>query len=406
MKKRLVAVLSLLLLVLSVSPVAQAVVPEGGYFDFTFVSSVYDPVSMTTTYTYTITAPAAGSQTVQDLSHWTLALCQTHTVVVPEPNPQKVTPGLDPTTSVDGVKFDVAQEVGTGTVTYTFVLQGQWQNDLVEFVYKAGQSNFYGEIMGPSCDPYMPPINAKILARKFYDTNGDGMQGPGELPIEGWQIQLDDLEPVYSDGIGEVTFDDLTDGTEYTVREIMAQTTVPGTWWVATTPMSGTVSATGAGSEIIFGNRCLGTMSGNGTIGYWGNKNGQALITTADLAVLSQIDPKLTSAKAVNEFLRKASATDMMVMLKAQLVAATLNSIHKTAPGTMIVTDLEGVSTLQDLLDAARHAVQYPGLYSRAELEAIKNALDLFNNNLLPMVHPNAEACGIYYPVVVETVTP
>ena len=83
-------------------------------------------------------------------------------------------------------------------------------------------------------------------------------------------------------------------------------------------------------------NVCLGPGGGL-TLGFWSNKNGQALITSSDLQHLrddfclrnadgSEFNP--TTAAQVKSFLLGATATNMANMLSAQLTAMYLNTAH------------------------------------------------------------------------------
>src|SRR5205823_2315436 len=115
----------------------------------------------------------------------------------------------------------------------------------------------------------------------------------------------------------------------------------PGASWIASkgTPFTFTVGC-GNASNIYnynFGNYCK-VPSGGLTLGFWSNKNGQALITGADLCVLNGLHlvnasgatfdpvagcPSPTSAQvsagktALANWLLSASATNMAYMLSA-----------------------------------------------------------------------------------------
>jgi hypothetical protein len=152
---------------------------------------------------------------------------------------------------------------------------------------------------------------------------------------------------------------------------------------------------------LYFGNICLGAGGGH-TLGFWSNKNGQALIKSGvgDLAMLSALN--LRDGKGNNfdpltitqfrSWLLSATATNMAYMLSAQLAAMELNVAHGIvngdalifAPGTGSPT---GFATVADIMNAANASLgTYPltiaASAERTAQEALKNALDNGNNNL------------------------
>ncbi len=157
--------------------------------------------------------------------------------------------------------------------------------------------------------------------------------------------------------------------------------------------------------------QCLGAGGGK-TLGFWSNKNGQALITPAFIAQLntlylrnangSNFDP--TSSSQLSSWLTSASATNMAYMLSAQLAATQLNVLQFGvngvgvngnaliyAPGTGITNAL-GFATVQAVMDEANTLLSggitiattvsiLSGNSLRPLAEALKNALDKSNNN-------------------------
>ncbi|MDI9645053.1 MAG: SdrD B-like domain-containing protein, partial [Candidatus Verstraetearchaeota archaeon] len=103
--------------------------------------------------------------------------------------------------------------------------------------------------------------------------------------------------------------------------------------------------------SIEFGNVCNPEKGyGGKTIGFWSNKNGQALITYEDVVALNALDlykptgwtyPKfssdLSTAKAqIKNYLLSASAKEMKWMLSAQLIATVLNTRHGLSSSTIV----------------------------------------------------------------------
>jgi len=163
----------------------------------------------------------------------------------------------------------------------------------------------------------------------------------------------------------------------------------------------------GGTTTISFGNVCLGPGGGL-TLGFWSNKNGQALITSTDLQHLrddfclrnadgSEFNP--TTNAQVKSFLLGANATNMANMLSAQLTAMYLNVAHGFVNGNALIfagTNPSGcnvpvngngfISVNALLTDAAAelcvHGFVLAGNPERACQEFKKNALDKANNNL------------------------
>jgi hypothetical protein len=144
------------------------------------------------------------------------------------------------------------------------------------------------------------------------------------------------------------------------------------------------------------------------TLGFWSNKNGQALITSTDLQHLrddyclrnadgTQFNP--TTNAQVKSFLLGASATNMANMLSAQLTAMYLNVAHgfvngnalvfagTNRPGCNVPVNGNGFITVNALLaDAATelcaNGVVLSGNPERTCQEFKKNAIDKANNDL------------------------
>jgi uncharacterized protein DUF642 len=229
-----------------------------------------------------------------------------------------------------------------------------------------------------------------------------------------------------SDEDGEFCFTNIGPGA-WTVTEA-----TPALNWVQTQGedgYSGTASSGVDVTNLVFGNTNVGTENGK-TLGFWSNKNGQALITCADIASLNVLNLKkadgtdavFTNAASVKSFLLSASATNMANMLSAQLASTQLNLNHHFF-GSSTAIDVEGVITtwsgnsqganltnnldndgntvsevggnvnqygfasIQGLIDAANaelalHSTAYSSDAWRVYQEALKIAFDAMNNNL------------------------
>lgn len=285
---------------------------------------------------------------------------------------------------------------------------------------------------------------ATISGVKFYDFNLDGIQDNGETFINGWFIDLyklnttTNLYEFASDdnthGSGNYSFTNLDPSGTYGVCEVIPS---GAPVWVATTAIS--ASGVVPGTTVNFGNVCLGADAGL-TLGFWSNKNGQALETASDLCFLntlnlvngagSAFDPiagcpaptatQLSSAKTnLRSWLLGATATNMAYMLSAQLTAMELNTLHGQNPAdtifigantasacaaagvTVTLVNPNGFTTVANLMSAANTALGVSGGNStiaasalRTCQEDLKTALDDGNNN---KNFVQAQACAINY---------
>ena len=252
----------------------------------------------------------------------------------------------------------------------------------------------------------IPPCGATpataLTACKFYDKDADGVKDPTDLPLSGWPITINPLLTAVPNqatqltgGDGCVSWGNLNPFfNPYTVSE---GTPNQGNW-VHSTPSSVQVNVVlDQTSTVDFGNYCR-VGSGGKTIGFWGNKNGQALITDADLLMLrncnlvnqngTAFDP--TTKQQVKNWLNDAKATNMAYMLSVQLAAMKLNVAHGFVDPNAFSLCFNG--TVAQLISAADAALLAdgntpPGDPNRATQEALKNCLDTLNNGG-PVVPP------------------
>lgn len=242
-----------------------------------------------------------------------------------------------------------------------------------------------------------------ICVDKFYDANANGVQDNDEELITGWQFHI---------------VSDWIDLLRYTPQCVMVQegdyhvieSTPIEDNWVATTPTD--VEFTLARNEyksVTFGNLCLGAGGGL-TKGFWGNKNGLALVTDSDFQMLTDLhlrnedgsDRDFASDLETNKteldgWLQGANAVNMSYMLSAQLTAMKLNVLHGFVSGGALVQAIgcgnTGVDnnfiTIDDLIAASEAALAadpdgqaLSGDDNRALQECLKDALDAGNNNL------------------------
>ena len=280
---------------------------------------------------------------------------------------------------------------GSQTYTRTFTCdEDEGQHDNTATIRETGQSDDASVVV--TCTPPPPQDTGKIVVVKFFDANMNGVRDPGEQLLPNWQILIS------GNGVHPTPVDIGVDVGAYTVTE--GTPVEPG--WVATTPTSVNVVIEPDEIETVeFGNVCFAGGGGH-TIGFWSNKNGQALVDAADLQALRDLNLRNADGTAfdpatysqLKAWLSKATATNMAYMLSAQLAAMTLNVRNGfvdpaaviSAPGTTSA-DANDLATVAEIMAEANGSLATygstpTGHAQRAHQEALKTALDNANNNL------------------------
>ena len=264
-----------------------------------------------------------------------------------------------------------------------------------------------------------PPPNpvGNLEAFKYYDHNVNGVYDHGDVILRNWPMTIGpdvvDPQTQLTSISGLVAWTDLpTDvgGHLYTVTE---GEPIQANWFnsepsggsaldndTVTTPI--TQSATvfpDQTARVDFGNFCL-VGSGGLTLGFWSNKNGEALMNDApyanapELALLRSLhlrnangtdfDP--TTYTDFRTWLLSATATNMAYMLSAQLAAMKLNvEAHKVNATSYVVLPPYFTGTISQLMSAANTSLGANGYTvaagaTRTYQEKLKTALDLLNN--------------------------
>jgi hypothetical protein len=293
----------------------------------------------------------------------------------------------------------------SGSVTYdkTFTCEDEGTNVNTATIRETGR--YASATVTVICK--IPP-QATISGVKYYDANLNGKRDPGEVAIAGWKIELymwdEDAEKwvyvdtAYTGEAGDYIFR-VTEAGTYKVVEAM-----PSGMWVRTAPESGyyeiTVELGQAYTDNDFGNVCLMPDTGGKTLGFWSNKNGQALIIDSDVTELNALNlykptgwmcPPFTDKTQIKSYLLSATAVDMSWMLSAQLIATELNVLHGFLSGsTMVYVGPStyvpsGFISIDEIMANANTALLSG---TRAEQEYWKNLLDGLNNNRLLFVCP------------------
>jgi hypothetical protein len=250
--------------------------------------------------------------------------------------------------------------------------------------------------------------DGKLFIKKFYDENMNGVWDEGENQIW-WKFKVvlkDDPSKVILDGILSVAEQNaglFVDAGKYLVTEYMPvqagwQRTTPATVPVEIEVMIGWIGLNDETIEdqtAIFGNAFVPKYDAK-TIGFWGNKNGEkafgeiqgalGILTGLNLKNGTGNDFDPNTYTQFKNWLRDANAVEMKYMLSAQLAAAKLNVESGFVSGSVMLTvptgiDPSGVISVSDLIDMANKALDDP-LKTRSELGMLKDALDMFNNNM------------------------
>jgi len=269
-------------------------------------------------------------------------------------------------------------------------------------------------------------------AFKYYDHNVNGVYDAGDTALSGWPMTIGpavvDPQTQLTSVSGLASWTDLPTiigGQAYTVTE---GEPVQTNWFnsepsggnaldadTVTTPIAqSTTVFPGQTARVDFGNFCL-SGSGGLTLGYWSNRNGQAVMTnhgmSTQLAFLSTLN--LRSGNGANfdpgtytqfrNWLLAATATNMAYMLSAQLAAMELNVRLGGVDGNafvMLPPYFTG-GTINALMTAANNSLGGIGNpvgdgATRTYQERLKTALDLLNNgaNVVPTC-----PCAYSFPV-------
>lgn len=257
---------------------------------------------------------------------------------------------------------------------------------------------------GNKTDNFKVRVNAqpgRLCVTKFYDANANGIFDNGDVLIPGWKFFVDDLCRFTPECL-------MLDAGSYNVCE---DSPVEMKWVHTTATCVNATVTQGQTTNVDFGNLCLGGGGGL-TLGFWSNRNGQRLETSADFTALNAMclrnangtvktfTGSLASQQLqLHDWLLGANATNMANMLSAQLAAMKLNVRHGFVSGTALVyagscgnTGFNNAFiTVNDLMTAA---VSDPtcglcvdgntpaGDPCRATQECWKTTLDNANNNL------------------------
>lgn len=238
------------------------------------------------------------------------------------------------------------------------------------------------------------PPQSLVTVEKFYDANADGSHNGLEPLIEGWEVEATNSTDTFSD---VTTWNIFLDAGLWTISERAA---VESNWF-ATTPTSVEIDVP-EDNHVSFGNVCIGGGGGGLTLGFWSNKNGQALVGTDDMDLLRALNLRSANGSpfdpgtyaAFRTWLLSANATNMAYMLSAQMAAMALNVHNGKVSGSALIyapgttsANAAGFASVSDVIAEADASLGAHGNTTaagpvRTYQEALKNALDRANNNL------------------------
>lgn len=377
-----------------------------------YMGCEYNSDNDTATYHYDMSVD--GSE--KDLSHWVLGIAS-DIVVTGSTGGNTTSTGLDPTTGLYGFKWDDGQDKGT-TSSYSISFNGNCSEGTIEYSVKGGTYFAIGNTTGPSDDGNPQSTTYSISGLVYLDANGNGQYDVDEPTISNASVILFDASGnqqavMYSDGLGYYSFSGLVNGDydvtipNETADESDFNETLSEYFHANNSVISTTINEQDV-TDVNFGYQVSLTdivddintddpdndgysFTGSGkTIGFWkhqhsvaikgrGRAHVDSITLTAYLNAIEEAwlaDPFVfTSDLFGSSFdILSARTSDANELLLKQLLACELNYM-----------DSRGISdnlALQGLLLAWSEYISYYNyLYSREEILAVKDMLDMINNS-------------------------
>jgi len=282
-----------------------------------------------------------------------------------------------------------------------------------------------------------------LSGRKFYDANANGVDN-AEPGVGGVKIDITittDQGPttvtVTTQPDGSWTLGGVPVGATYLVCEELPFTCPSdgvGSYWVQTSPVpdsQGSQCYSGiAGTDPIngldFGDICFHPGSCGLTLGFWSNKNGQAILKAHDTDwrncinslclvnangspfKVSTTDSFDKAYGAFRTWLLNGNAVNMAYMLSVQLISTKFDTTYGCLSRSQLVDARSlglGIVSIASIIDAAKADlcnvsgggnITFTGNPLRQDEEIIKNALDAINNNRLAFA--SSSPCSVCYP--------
>jgi protocatechuate 3,4-dioxygenase beta subunit len=342
------------------------------------------------------------------------------------------------TTDADG-GWDIM--VTDGNHTIQEVNQAGWtQTGVVTYNITVSQGVVTGDVPEEGTDEFnfLNFHNVSITGTKFFDANANGIADDTQT-VANWTIYLDNdtnlgngtIAATTTAADGTFSFTNIAPGTYYVYEGMQAnwiQTYGPASYTI--TVGADGVQSGGSSTGNIFGNLHLQPGPSEHTLGFWSNKNGQAvmndggtmapelaflsslnlvqnIVTGKDITGATNFDP--TNYTDFRNWILGANGKNMAVMLSAQLAttelsveAGFLNAGTMIDTGSMLlafsgqITGLNvvaghGFISIGNLMNAGNTQLGLDNLTlsgdaNRPIQDAIKSALDALNNNQLLVV--------------------
>lgn len=393
-------------------PITQVNLDTDPRWSVVYGGKTYNAADNQTTFTYTVSVAADPA-----LSHFTAGfpLCDELSVVTYGPEDARV--GLDPTTGVYGIKWDIGLDPGAAR-TYSFTLLGNIGEGKVDVAVKAGLFAAIGERSGPSCQSIAQSNSFDISGNLFLDPNKDGVQNAQETGMANITVGLYDsnqnlVATTITDIDGYYVFSGLQSGnyivlipTETDVKDFNGHL---GEYFVGTTPDVVNIALYGGdsvGNNFGYVPDALAVLqdfdaadpdadgfvfTGTGkTIGFWKHQlavaikgNGRAQVEAATLKdYVNKIDTLYLpnpfvlqgSFDAAHNILKSTSSVAVDLLLK-QLLGTEFNEMD----GRGLIGDNQQLQSLLIFWGESLAANQ--AAYTREQLLTAKNIFDAINNS-------------------------
>ncbi len=251
-----------------------------------------------------------------------------------------------------------------------------------------------------------------VRGTSFYDSNANGQLDAGESTLADWLID------VRTEGvtIGTITTDSAGSFETQLLAGAYAFHQRAAANWIQTTQSQDVTLANGDVVEgLLFGNLCVGGSNGTGghTSGFWASKSGETAMKSigmsSALSALEDLNLRVIKGMAfdpaayaqLRKWLTDGDSKNMAYLLSVQLATAKLNVLAGYVDGAQSVyapgLGGSGFVTLNDLiaqadLSLAANGTTVTASSIRTEQEALKNALDKSNRNLM-YVQPSPANC-------------
>lgn len=175
-KSRLSIFIWLVMMACMLPVVAAQDTPSAGDllgFNVSYGGRVYDSAINQTTFTYTVTGNAAP----HDLSHFDVGIpsCNPPLLIASTNPTHAVSFGVDPTTGVDGIKWDSSLST-TDSRTYSIGFIGSVAEGTTQVAVKASNEFEIATLAGPSCEV------ASVEVDKFVSTDGVTWDNADDAP--------------------------------------------------------------------------------------------------------------------------------------------------------------------------------------------------------------------------------